>query len=156
MLEGGHLVGLAAEGDPEELVLPAEDVGHRRTAHAPPRAGPRRLLPAARECAEHRVDAQHPLLGHEGTVGEGHGAILPPRTDTTMSEDAMDGFGVRSVRDVLRYPSSDAGRRCSGSGTGAKTLRVNQVGSARTSGRGPATARSPDLTAPMRSRRPIQ
>ena len=139
MLEGGHLVGLAAEGDPEELVLPAEDVGHRRTADAPPRAGPRRLLPAARERAEHRVDAQHPLLGHEGTVGEGHGAILPPRTDTMKA---------------VRGPEP-SGQAC-GSGTGAKALRLNHVGSARTSGRGPVTSRSPDLTAPMRSRRPIQ
>lgn len=44
----------------------------------------------------------------------------------------------------------------SGSGTGAKTLRVNQVGSARTSTRGPVMSRSPALTAPSRSRRPIQ
>ena len=39
-------------------------------------------LRAAGQGAQHRVQAPYPLLGHEGTVGEDHASILPPRTDT--------------------------------------------------------------------------
>ena len=71
--------GSARKRDPEELVLTAEDVRHRRAADPPPGAHPGRLLAALGEARQHRADPTHHRLRHLRAVG--HAASLPPAAD---------------------------------------------------------------------------
>ena len=66
-----HLAGLGAEDQPEQLVLTAEHVGHRRPADAPARADPGPVGDAFGEGLEDAREAVDPLVGNVWSGGHG-------------------------------------------------------------------------------------
>ena len=53
------------------------------------------LLPAPRQRAEDRVDAQHPLLGHERTVSESHG-VQPDGSTEAVADSQRSALSAGS------------------------------------------------------------
>lgn len=80
VLEGGHLLRLAAEGDPEPLVLAPEDVRDRARSHAPPLSHPGLLASGLRQRGHDRVETREHLGGDGRAIG--HGDSVAPAYDT--------------------------------------------------------------------------
>ena len=76
VLEGRHVLGIATQGDPEDAVLAAEDVGDGAAGDAPAGADPSTLLVALGQVGGHGPDPVDHLIRDVGAIGHGSGSGL--------------------------------------------------------------------------------